>query len=389
MELDIKQSITRLAYLKARIEGSLVSNNSYRSSLSPSLSGRTILANLSIGQPPIPQLLIMDTGSRTFWTMCTPCTSCTQYPGQIFNPSKSSTYSPSCREPCYFDEYCKCEPLTYSISYADYSFSSGTIGSDMLTFETGDEGITRLTDIEFGCAHDIIYNRDPCYNGVLGLGFNSESVSLVTQIGPKFSYCLGSLSDKYYNYNHLILGEGANLEGYTTHFVVHNGYNYVTMEGISIGENCLDVDPSAFEMKENGTTGGVIIDTGSPFSYFADDVYKLLYNEIKNLFQGSLRQVRARNYPWMLCYAGSISKDLTGFPVVTFHFAGGADLVLDSSSFFQQRDNFFCMTVAPTSQFGIDLSVIGLLAQQSYNVGYDQVNGLIYFQRIDCELLSS
>ncbi|PNX84417.1 aspartic proteinase nepenthesin-1-like protein [Trifolium pratense] len=389
MELNIKHSITRLAYLKARIEGSLVSNNSYRSSLSPSLNGRTILANLSIGQPPIPQLLIMDTGSSTFWTMCTPCTSCTQYPGQIFNPSKSSTYSPSCNEPCYFGEYCKCEPATYSASYADKSFSSGTIGSDMLVFETGDEGIAQLPNIEFGCAHDIIYNHDPGYNGVLGLGFDGGRLSLVTQIGPKFSYCIGSLTDKHYNYNHLILGEGANLEGYTTHLEVHHGYNYLTMEGISIGENCLDIDPSTFEIKENGT-GGVIIDTGSPFSYFVDDVYKLLYNEIQNLFRGSLRQVKVRKFPWMLCYFGIVSKDLTGFPVVTFHLAGGADLVLDSLSFFEQTgDDLFCMAVGPTSEFGIDVSVIGLLAQQSYNVGYDNVNGLIYFQRIDCELLSS
>ncbi|MCI39396.1 aspartic proteinase CDR1-like, partial [Trifolium medium] len=82
-----------------------------------------------------------------------------------FNPSKSLTYSPSCREPCYFDDYCnKCKPATYSVSYADKSFSSGTVGSDMVIFETGDEGITLLTNIEFGCAHD------PCYNGVLGLG---------------------------------------------------------------------------------------------------------------------------------------------------------------------------------------------------------------------------
>jgi hypothetical protein len=79
MKLDIKHSITRLAYLKARIEGSLVSPNDYRSSLSPSLTGRTILANLSIGQPPVPQLLIMGTGSHIFWTMCTPYTSFINY----------------------------------------------------------------------------------------------------------------------------------------------------------------------------------------------------------------------------------------------------------------------------------------------------------------------
>ncbi|MCI02160.1 aspartic proteinase CDR1-like, partial [Trifolium medium] len=181
----------------------------------------------------------MDTASHIFWTMCTPCTSCIQYPGQIFDPSKSSTYSPSCREPCYFDD-CKCNltnQRTYSIRYADKSFSSGTVGSDVIVFETGDEGITRVNKIDFGCAHDVIYNSDPGYNGVLGLGLNSGRLSLAAQIG-----------------------EGANLEGVSTHFEVHHGYNYVTMEGISVGEKSLDIDPSTFKIKKNGT-GGVFIDT--------------------------------------------------------------------------------------------------------------------------------
>ncbi|WJX24436.1 hypothetical protein P8452_13539 [Trifolium repens] len=174
MKLDIKHSITRLAYLKARIEGSLVSPNDYRSSLSPSLTGRTILANLSIGQPPVPQLLIMDTASHIFWTMCTPSTSCINYRGQIFDPSKSSIYSPSCKEPCYFDD-CECDltdRLTYNISYADKSFSSGTLGSDMLVFEMGDEGITRITTIEFGCAHDVIYNPNLGYRVISSESYN-------------------------------------------------------------------------------------------------------------------------------------------------------------------------------------------------------------------------
>ncbi|WJX24059.1 hypothetical protein P8452_13214 [Trifolium repens] len=387
MKLDIEHSITHLPNLKERIEGSLVSKNGYRASLSPSLTRRTILANISIGQPPVSQLLIMDTGGQIFWTMCTPCTSCTKYRGQMFDPSKSSTYSQSCRKPCYV-KGCKCDPFTYSITYVDNSFSSGTIGSDTLVFETGDEGITLLTNITFGCANDIIYGPDPGYNGVLGLGFNNDELSLLRQIGPKFSYCIGSLTDKYYDYNHLILGEGANLEGYTTHFEVHDGHNYVTMEGISVGENCLNIEPSTFEIKENGT-GGVIIDTGSTISYFDDDVYVLLYHEIQKLFEGSLKKVIFPIYPWMLCYAGSISKDLTGFPVVTFHLAGGADLVLDSLSFFEQYVDAFCMTVGPSSQVGIDVSLIGLSAQQSYNVGYDKSNSLMYLQRIDCELLSN
>ena len=62
--------------------------------------------------------------------------------------------------------------------------------------------------------------------------------------------------------------------------------------------------------------------------------------------------------------------------MVTFHFVDGADLALDTGSFFSQRDDIFCMTVSPASILNttISPSVIELLAQQSYNVGYDLVN---------------
>lgn len=72
--------------------------------------------------------------------------------------------------------------------------------------------------------------------------------------------------------------------------------------------------------------------------------------------------------------------------MVTFYFAGGAVIGLDTLNFFvQAKDDVFCMSVHPSH----DLSVIGLLAQQSYNVGYDKDKGLIYIESIDCQLLSS
>ncbi|XP_061361955.1 aspartic proteinase CDR1-like [Gastrolobium bilobum] len=389
MELDIKHSFARLAYLQSRIEGSLVSDD-YRVNLSSSLIGRDILANLSIGQPPIPQLVVMDTGSDIFWVMCNPCSNCVHHLSPLFDPSKSSTYSPLCKIPCVF-KGCKCNhlgQLPFSITYANNYSSSGTFGLDMLVFDTSDEGKAQVFDIKFGCGNTIGYNEDPGYNGILGL--NNAHDSLASQIGKKFSYCIGSLTDKYYNYNQLILGEGADLEGSATHFQVLHGMYYITMKGISIGEKRLDIDPATFEIKENGT-GGVILDSGSTFTYLVDDVYKLLCKEVKNLFGWLYRVATFENFPWLLCYFGSVSRDLVGFPVVTFHFADGADLALDTGSLFvQQTDDTFCMAVAPMSEGGIGskTSVIGLLAQQSYNVGFDLVHQFVYFQRIDCELLS-
>ncbi|KAH1041671.1 hypothetical protein GLYMA_09G058400v4 [Glycine max] len=386
MELDIEHSAARLAYIQARIEGSLVYNNDYTASVSPSLTGRTILVNLSIGQPSIPQLVVMDTGSDILWIMCNPCTNCDNHLGLLFDPSMSSTFSPLCKTPCGF-KGCKCDPIPFTISYVDNSSASGTFGRDILVFETTDEGTSQISDVIIGCGHNIGFNSDPGYNGILGL--NNGPNSLATQIGRKFSYCIGNLADPYYNYNQLRLGEGADLEGYSTPFEVYHGFYYVTMEGISVGEKRLDIALETFEMKRNGT-GGVILDSGTTITYLVDSAHKLLYNEVRNLLKWSFRQVIFENAPWKLCYYGIISRDLVGFPVVTFHFVDGADLALDTGSFFSQRDDIFCMTVSPASILNttISPSVIGLLAQQSYNVGYDLVNQFVYFQRIDCELLS-
>nr|ABD28633.2 Peptidase aspartic, catalytic [Medicago truncatula] len=181
---------------------------------------------------------------------------------------------------------------------------------------------------------------------------------------------MGSLTDKDYDYNQLILGEEAYLAGDTTPFQVYNGVNHVTMEGISIGQKSLDIAPGTFKMKNNGTGGGLS-----------------LTQEVRNLFQRlKFQEVRLQGSPWALCYFGSVSRDLKGFPVVTFYFAGGAVIGLDTLNFFvQAKDDVFCMSVHPSH----DLSVIGLLAQQSYNVGYDKDKGLIYIESIDCQLLSS
>ncbi|MED6185779.1 hypothetical protein PIB30_060390 [Stylosanthes scabra] len=358
IELDIQHSIARVAYLHARIEGT--------------------------------SLVVMDTASEIFWIMCKPCTNCDQHLGQLFDPSMSSTYTQLCTTPCGF-RGCNCHPMDrspFSITYADNSSASGTLGYEMLVFETSDEGSIQVPNIEFGCGRDIVYNNDPGYNGILGL--NNAAVSLASQIGQKFSYCIGSLADKNSNYNKLILGEGADLEGYPTHFQPLRGMYYVTMEGISIGERRLDIAPATFEIKENGA-GGVIIDTGSTLTYLPDDVQKLLYKEVRNILGASYRKVIIETYPWLYCYEGVVSRDLVGFPVVTFHFAQGADLALDTGSFFEQlTEGIFCMAIGPVSATGVDnrSSVIGLLAQQSYNVGYDLVNQVVYFQRIDCGLLS-
>ncbi|KAH8481851.1 hypothetical protein H0E87_029363 [Populus deltoides] len=87
---------------------------------------------------------------------------------------------------------------------------------------------------------------------------------------------------------------------------------------------------------------------------------------------------------------GRVREDLSGFPAVTFHFANGAQLVLDTQSMFLHiAPRVFCLAMGSVNgDNSKNLSVIGIMAQQNYNVGYDIGQNKLYFQRIDCELLA-
>ncbi|KAK7329885.1 hypothetical protein VNO77_24066 [Canavalia gladiata] len=365
-------------------------NDDYMSNLVPSPRNVVFLMNFSIGEPPVPQLAVMDTGSSLTWVKCLPCTSCSQESGPIFDPSKSFTYvsltCSECSNQCDVNGQCP-----YNVEYVGSGSSEGIYAREQLTFETQDESIVRVPNLIFGCGHkfSISSNGYPYQgiNGVFGLG--GERFSLEPSFGKKFSYCIGNLRNTNYRFNKLVLGDKANMQGDSTTLNVINGLYYVNLEAISIGGRKLDIDPTVFERSTRDNNSGVIIDTGADHTWLTKYGFEVLSFEVENLLEGVL--VQNEHNPYTLCYNGEVKQDLSGFPVVTFHFADGAVLDLDATSMFiQTSENEFCMAMLPGNYFGDDyesFSSIGMLAQQNYNVGYD-LNGMrLYFQRIDCELL--
>lgn len=356
--------------------------------------GLIFLANFSVGKPPVAQLAVVDTGSSLLWIQCIPCINCLHLTTPIFDPSKSLTYANfSCNTFCLNLIGCQCDQfdhVTFDMSYGDGTNIKGTIASEQLTFETFDEGTVAVPNITFGCGH-VIKTRHTGrhWTGVMGLGTGLPS--LAGQFGNRFSYCLGNISDPFYNYNHLVLGDGADVQGYSTPFETINGNYYVTLEGISIGETKLEIDLEVFARTSYG--GGVIIDSGSTLTTLPYEAFTLLAYEVRNLTDGILTRIKDNTQWWELCYNGDVTRDLSGFPVVTIHFAGGADLVLDPASLFYQRaKDKFCMAIEPDNVSNDNVvfptNIIGVMAQQNYNVAYDLEEKLIYFQRIDCELMT-
>ncbi|KAK2966963.1 hypothetical protein RJ640_026515 [Escallonia rubra] len=380
---ELELSTARLAYLKAATM--VKSPDDIRGDIIADARGVVFLVNMSIGEPPVPQLLVLDTASRVLWVHCSPCTGC-QTDNPLFDPSKSSTYFPW---PCNHSPYCEshCDTgenhCTFSVSYKGGSYIAGNIATEKLTFVTSDEGSVDVPNIVFGCGHEFQHPHPS--NQVSGyMGLDAGDGSLIHQVGNKFSYCIGNISDTNYIYNRLILGDGAVIEGDSTSLEIYNGFYYLTLEGISVGDKRLGIDPKVFQRSSEG--GGVMIDSGTTVTFLARGAFEPLRSEVENIIGGSLRRVRATGNPDWLCYRGIAARDLGGFPVVTFHFGGGADLELNVENMFQNNmEQVFCLAVGVAD--GNSPSVIGVYAQQYLNIAYDLSAWTLSFERTDCQTL--
>ncbi|KAF7148262.1 hypothetical protein RHSIM_Rhsim03G0266700 [Rhododendron simsii] len=330
----IKSSMDRYTYLKARAKLSSTMDE-VRGGVKPDYGGVSFLVNFSIGQPLVTQLVVMDTGSNLLWIQCLPCITCFDQLSPIYDPSKSNTYTKlSCNSfYCVFDPFSEnCDSArtcSYYLKYDDGSTTRGDLGMEELSFMT--------------------------------------------------------ITDPHYEHNQFIIGDGTKIEGYSTPLEVFNNLYYITLQGISIGEKLLEINSGTFKRVPSGD-GGVVIDTGTTDIYLERGGYNSLIEEVQSLASGLLEQVSNVFDDNRLCYKGRVSQDLIGFPAVTFHFDGGADLVLDAEAMFEQNaEAEFCMAVMPAGHQ--DLTVIGIRAQQYYNVAYDLTDKKFYFQRMDCEVL--
>ncbi|KAL3744387.1 hypothetical protein ACJRO7_013628 [Eucalyptus globulus] len=249
-----------------------------------------------------PVLAVMDTGSTLLGLRCIPCKNCAQASVPIYDPSTSSTYTNiSC-----LSEYCEAlhRPKCDERKNCKYE----------------------------GCSHESGEKPDSVM-GVFKL--NNNKLSLATQQGAKFSYCVGKL----------ILGEGAILEGDSTPLDVYKRFYCVTLQGTSLGF-MLNIPRAAFKRTASRKE-------------LANAVREKM--EVKSWF----KPYEVLNSP---CFEGDVNKDVEGLPVFTFHFSGCAKLGLEADS--------LPMT-----------TVIGMNAQQFHNVGYDISGKKIVLEGgMDCEL---
>jgi Xylanase inhibitor N-terminal/Xylanase inhibitor C-terminal len=351
------------------------------------------MMDLAIGNPGLSYSAIVDTGSDLIWTQCTPCKKCVSQPTPLYDPSKSSTVSSI---PCNSSAYqllcdanypppsCLC---SYNYTYAT-GWTSGTLKTETFTFGTSKP--TRVSGPVFGCST----SSSDDFNGTAGLvGFSRGPFSLPSQLNTSmFSYCLGSFLDVN-STSTLFIGPWAKFSGSSvksTSFVKSPSkqpfysFYYLSLQGISLGNNKLSIQPSTFALQSNGT-GGVIIDSGTPLTHLTMKAYQAVQNAIVSII--TLRRVDSSNIGLDLCYNLPSGTSPPTMPSMTLHFQG-ADMVLPVDNymilFAYQKDYLFCLAM-----FGSEdsLSILGNYQQQNFHILYDIGNEVLSFAPAQCENL--
>ncbi|KAL3336706.1 hypothetical protein AABB24_029393 [Solanum stoloniferum] len=367
---DLKPMETEFREIQAEeIEGPIISGTSQGSG--------EYFSRIGIGHPPSQVYMVLDTGSDVNWVQCSPCADCYQQADPIFEPASSSTFSPlTCEtQQCKSLDVSECRNDTclYEVSYGDGSYTVGDFVTESITFA----GSSSVENVAIGCGH----NNEGLFVGAAGLlGLGGGALSFPSQINASsFSYCL---VDRDSDSTSTLEFGGATPPNAVTAPIIKNSkldtFYYVDLTGISVAGNMLSVNPSDFEIADNGD-GGVIVDSGTAVTRLKTDVYNTLRDE----FVKGTRHLPSTNGVALFdtCYDLKSMKSVE-VPTVSFHFSNGNELALSAKNYLIPVDSSstFCFAFAPSSS----LSIIGNVQQQGTRVSFDLVNSLIGFSSNQC-----
>ena len=299
----------------------------------------------------------------------------------------SSTYS---KVPCS-SSLCQALPVfscssaecQYLYTYGDYSFSQG-----ILAYETFTLSSQPVPKIAFGCGQD---NEGSGFSQGAGLiGFGRGPLSFISQLGPsagsKFSYCLMSVTDSPSKTSPLFVGETSSLTGNTlssTPLIQSSSqatFYYLSLEGISVGGQLLNIPDGTFDLQSDGT-GGLIIDSGTTVTYLEQSGYDLVKKALMSYI--NLPQADGSNIGLDLCYSQQSGSSTTKFPTITFHFKG-ADFNLPKENYiYVDSSGIICLAMLPSS----GMSIFGNIQQQNYHILYDNGKNMLSFAPTVCDTL--
>ncbi|XP_011079736.2 aspartic proteinase nepenthesin-1-like [Sesamum indicum] len=335
--------------------------------------------------------LEMDTGSNLVWIQCEGCTKCFKQTPKPFPKEKSSSFHPI---------LIKNMPMTYECGYEDGASTRGVMARETFYLRSNSSGLATVKKLEFGCG---LYNnmqygnyRNNKIAGILGLGWDDPSFAkqLSSHSKGKFSYCLPVVSKKTPS-TYLRFGDDIALSKnsrstplYRTN--ISSSYR-VDVQGISLNKSRLKINPKVFEFKNNGSSGGCIIDSGTPYSRIITPAFDILKLELEKYFSRfkNLKRIKA-NLGLDLCYERIKPEGFNNLPDLTFHLGGSqADFVMKPEAVFEvvppssrpiKSREYFCLAMVKNKK----MSILGSHQQTNQRIIHDTMNKRLLFYQEDC-----
>ncbi|CAL4914127.1 unnamed protein product [Urochloa decumbens] len=352
------------------------------------------LISFGIGTPPQAVQPTLDTGSDLVWTQCQPCPSCYAQSLPYYDPrlSATSAYLPCDGPACRQLDLSSCGArdwgngtCVYTYSYGDRSSTNGLLGADTFTFDSGDDTVTAVPGLTFGCGW---YNNNGAASsnatGTGVAGFGRGALSLPSQLKvDNFSYCFTDVTGS--TPSPVLLGLPANFYGgaavQTTPLIQSPGavstFYYLSLRSITVGSTRLPVPESAFALARNGS-GGTIIDSGTSVTLLPPLVYGLLHDA----FVAQVDLPVTTDEP--LCFAVS-GKKKHEVPKLSFHFEGATlDLPRENYVYEIEDGGQSNMCIAALSSDG-GMTIIGNYQQQNLHVLYDLAGNKLSFVPAHCD----
>ncbi|OVA15054.1 Peptidase A1 [Macleaya cordata] len=345
--------------------------------------------------------LIVDTASDLIWTQCAGCTSCFHQDKPLFPYQTSSTYRYlPCNQHPLCDVRCARDACAYEQSYANGAITRGILSSERFTVNSDNGAIEAIDDMVFGCGfnqqnfgdyigHEHEKGRPDEIAGILGLGRGPRS--FVTQLRDsakrKFSYCLGPGTNGRSWSTFLRFGEDAQfpegVEVYTTPLVLgsRQTFYYVNLNDVTVGDHRIGFPPGSFALNAGTGKGGVMIDSGNPWTIFQKSKYKFVREATIRHFNRSQLVPRKGGYlHFDLCY--DKPEGFNNFPVIKFHF-DQADFVIEKEAGFYISDSFFCLAMHTDDSYFS--AVIGAWQTTNQRIMYDPFNSMLSFAKEECQ----
>ncbi|KAK4418187.1 Aspartic proteinase nepenthesin-1 [Sesamum alatum] len=335
--------------------------------------------------------LEMDTGSNLVWMQCEGCTKCFNQIPKPFPKEKSSSFHPI---------LIKNMLKTYECEYEDGASTRGVLARETFYLRSNSGGLATVKNLEFGCGlyNDMQYGnyRNNKIAGIMGLGWGDPSFAkqLSPQIKGKFSYCLPVVSKKTPS-TYLRFGDdieqSKNFRSTPLYRMNISSSYYVDLQGISLNKTRLKINPKVFEFKNNGSSGGCIIDTGTPYSRIITPAFDILKLELVKYFS-RFKNLKRRigDLGLELCYERSKPEGFKNLPDLTFHLGGSqaADFVMKPEAVFEvvrqsrpmKSREYFCLAMVKNTK----MSILGSHQQTNQRIVYDTMNKRLLFYQEDC-----